>query len=281
MRDGGAALDLEATARLVAWLVDRGVHGLFLAGTTGEGLYLSPEEHHHLTRAVVKAAHGVPSVVHVGALTTAQAVLLARQAVRAEATAVAAVPPFYYAATPGEVLAYYRAVSLAAAPLPVYLYNIPSHARTDLSPELVREIRDAVPRVVGIKDSSGFPGRISDLVKTLGPDFDILCGNDESALNAFQAGAAGVVSSGAGIFPELYLNLYQAWSAGNSEDPKAAQQIITAMQQALGNGARLGWYKYVVAERGIPIGGVRSPLLDPSPAEREAIRAGLQKLGLL
>ena len=281
MQDGGMRLDLEATSRLVAWLVERGVHGLYLAGTTGEGLYLTPQEHRELTRAVVQAARGVPVVAHVGALTTAAAVALAHQAVQAGATAVAAIPPPYYGLTREELLAYFAAIGTAAAPLPLYLYNIPSHARNELPPALVAELRRAVPTLRGIKDSSGFAGRIPDLVKTMGPDFAVVCGNDDKVLSAFQAGAAGIVASGASVFPELYLELHAAWKAGRLAEAEKAQARIVAMQQALGNGARLGWYKYVLAERGVPIGGVRAPLLDPGPADQEAIRKSLQELKLL
>jgi dihydrodipicolinate synthase/N-acetylneuraminate lyase len=281
MQDGGTRLDLEATSRLVAWLVERGIHGLYLAGTTGEGLYLTPQEHRELTRAVVQAARGVPVVAHVGALTTAAAVALAHQAVQAGATAVAAIPPPYYGLTREELLAYFAAIGTAAAPLPLYLYNIPSHARNELPPALVAELRRAVPTLRGIKDSSGFAGRIPDLVKTMGPDFAVVCGNDDKVLSAFQAGAAGIVASGASVFPELYLELHAAWKAGRLAEAEKAQARIVAMQQALGNGARLGWYKYVLAERGVPIGGVRAPLLDPGPADQEAIRKSLQELKLL
>ena len=281
MREGGARVDPDATGRLVAWLVEKGIHGLYIAGTTGEGLYLTAEEHRELTRAVVKAARGLPVVAHVGALTTAQAVALARQAVEAEAAAVAAIPPSYYSMTREERLAYFTAIGKAAMPLPLYLYNIPSHARNDLPPALVKEIRQVVPNVVGIKDSSGFAGRIGSLVQTLGPDFDVVCGNDEMDLSAFQTGAVGIVSSGAGIFPELYLELHAAWKAGRLAQAQEAQTRVIAMQEALGNGARLGWYKFVLAERGIPIGGVRAPLLDPGPADQEAIRRKLKELNLL
>lgn len=281
MKDGGSRIDLEATSRLVSWLVERGIHGLFIAGTTGEGLYLTPDEHRELTRAVVKTARGLPVVAHVGALTTSQAIVLARQAVQAEATAVAAIPPSYYSITREELLAYYTSVGKAADPLPLYLYNIPSHARNDLPPPLVREIRRAVPNVAGIKDSSGFPERIPELVRAMGPDFDVVCGNDETDLAAFQDGATGVVSSGAGVFPELYLALYTAWKAGRLAEAQAAQGRLVAMQQALGDGARLGWYKYVLGLRGVPIGGVRAPLLDPGPAEQEAIRKSLKEMNLL
>lgn len=280
MKDGGTRLDLPATGRLVDWLVEKGIHGLYIAGTTGEGPYLSPAEHRELTRAAVKGAHGIPVAAHVGALTTAQAVALARQAVRAGADAVAAIPPPYYSLTHEELLAHFKAIGDAAAPLPLYLYNIPSHARNDLSPDLVKQIQEVVPNVAGIKDSSGFPGRILELIRTMGPTFDVVCGNDEKDLHAFREGAAGIVASGAGVFPELYLELHAAWKAGQFAEAQAAQDRIVAMQEALGNGARLGWYKFALARRGVQVGGVRAPLLDPTSAEQAAIRKILAELKL-
>ena len=281
MRDAGTRVDVDAATRLVSWLVDGGIHGLYVAGTTGEGLYLSPEEHRELSRAVVKAARGVPVVVHVGALTTAAAVVLARQGVQVEATAVAAIPSPYYSLTRDELFAYFTAIAKAAEPLPLYLYNIPSHARNELPPVFVGECARRVPSVRGIKDSSGVAGRIPDLVKTLGPGFDVVCGNDDKVLHAFQSSAAGIVASGASVFPELYLELHACWKTGRTADAQVAQARIVAMQQALGSGARLGWYKYALALRGIPVGGVRAPLSDPSPAEQEAIRKSLRELKLL
>jgi 4-hydroxy-tetrahydrodipicolinate synthase len=281
MADGGARLDPEAAGRLAEWLVDTGVHGLYIAGTTGEGLYLSADEHQELVRAVVKAARDVPVVAHVGALTTAQAVVLARQAVRADATAVATIPPPYYSLNREELFAHFSAIAAAAEPLPLYLYNIPSHARNELPPTFVAACGRALPNVRGIKDSSGAPGRIPELVKTLGPGFDVVCGNDDKILHAFQVGAAGIVASGASVFPELYLGLHAAWKGGRLADAQAAQARIVAMQHALGNGARLGWYKYVLALRGVPVGGVRPPLMDASPVEQEGIRRRLRELTLL
>jgi len=281
MRDGGTHVDRDAAGRLAGWLVEKDIHGLYIAGTTGEGLYLSPEEHRELVRAVVNAAKGIPVVAHVGALTTAQAVSLARQAAQAGATAVAAIPPPYYSLMREELVAYFTTIAAAAAPLPLYLYNIPSHARNELPPALVAELGRIIPTVGGIKDSSGFPGRIPDLVRTLGSAYDVVCGNDDKVLNAFQVGAAGIVASGASVFPELYLDLHAAWKAGKIQEAETAQAKINAMQLALGNGARLGWYKYVLAQRGIPVGGVRAPLLDPTAAEQATIRERLQELKLL
>jgi 4-hydroxy-tetrahydrodipicolinate synthase len=282
MTDRGTRVDPEAAGRLTTWLVEKGVHGLYIAGTTGEGLYLSPEEHRDLVRAVVKAAKGtVPVVAHVGALTTAQAVGLARQAAQAGATAVAAIPPPYYSLSREELLTYFTAIAQAAAPLSLYLYNIPSHARNELPPSFAADLRRAIPSIAGIKDSSGAAGRIPDLVKTLGPSCDVVCGNDDKILQAFQAGAAGIVASGASVFPELYLGLHTAWKAGRVAEAEETQRQIVAMQKALGNGARLGWYKYVLAQRGVPVGGVRGPLADATLAEQEAIRKSLKAMKLL
>ena len=281
MRDRGTHVDLDATNALGglaggagrAWVVHRGDHG--------RGALPEPGGASELVRAVVNAAKGIPVVAHVGALTTAQAVGLARQAVQAGATAVAAIPPPYYSLNREELLTYFTAIAQAAAPLSLYLYNIPSHARNEVPPPFAADLGRAIPTLRGIKDSSGAPGRISVLVKTLGPDYDVVCGNDDKILQAFQVGAAGIVASGASVFPELYLGLHAAWKAGRVAEAEEAQRQIVAMQQALGNGARLGWYKYVLAQRGVPVGGVRGPLADVTLAEQEAIQKRLKDLRLL
>ena len=182
--------------------------------------------------------------------------------------------------TQAELLAYFTAIAAAAAPLPLYLYNIPSHARNELPPACVANWPGSF-RPWGGSRTASFPGRIPELVRTLGPEYDVVCGNDDKALNAFQVGAAGIVASGASIFPELYLGMHAAWKAGKIQEAETAQARIVAMQLALGNGARLGWYKYVLAQRGIPVGGVRAPLLDPTAAEQLTIRERLTELRLL
>lgn len=276
----GERVDLAAARALTAALVERGVHGLFILGTTGEGLLLSREERQAVLEAVLPAAQGVPVAVHVGALTTATACDLARHAARVGAAAVAAIPPSYYAVTRGELLAHYRAIAAAAAQVPVYLYNIPSHARNDVTPELVHDLRAAIPAVAGIKDSTGEPGRVQRLLEAGGPGFAVINGSDELDLAALQGGAQGIVASGAGLFPELYLALYAAWREQRLADAEAAQRRIVAMQQTLGNGTRLGWYKEVWRLRGLPLGGVRAPLLPATAEEAERVRAGLASLGL-
>lgn len=276
----GERLDLSAARELVGILAARGVHALYALGTTGEAPLLTTAERQSFLEAILPAAGSVPVAVQVGALSTAEACALARHAAQAGAAAVAAIPPSYYAVTAREILEYYRAIARAAAPLPLYLYNIPSHARNDLAPPFVRDLREAIPSAAGIKDSTGNPDRVKRLVRAVGPGFGVINGSDELDLASLQSGACGVVASGAGIFPELYLTLYDAWRGGRVSEAEAAQRKITAMQERLGNGARLGWYKEVWRLRGLSLGGVRAPLLGPTPAESETIRESLAALGL-
>jgi 4-hydroxy-tetrahydrodipicolinate synthase len=276
----GERLDLSAARELVGRLATSGVHALYALGTTGEAPLLTTAERQSFLEAILPAAARVPVAVQVGALSTAEACVLARHAAQAGATAVAAIPPSYYAVTPREILEYYRAIARAAAPLPLYLYNIPSHARNDLKPAFVRDLREAIPSAAGIKDSTGNPDRVKQLVRTVGAGFGVINGNDELDLASFQSGACGIVASGAGIFPELYLGLYGAWREGRLPEAEAAQRKITAMQERLGNGARLGWYKEVWRRRGLSLGGVRAPLLGPTAAEAETIGEALAILGL-
>lgn len=168
--------------------------------------------------------------MHVGALTTAEATTLAAHAARAGAAGVAAIPPSYYAVTPEELQVYYQAIARAAEPLPLYLYNIPSYARNDLALPLVSALRRAIPAIQGIKESSDDPGRIAGLVRAGGSAFEVISGNDGFAWAAFQAGAQGLVSSAAGIFPEVYLALYGACQADRTADAEAAKARVTALQ---------------------------------------------------
>lgn len=257
------SVDHPILERSLDLLIRRGVDAVFVAGTMGEGPLLTTSERKELAETAVRTANGkVPVGVHVGALTTVEATELARHARNAGADAVAAVPPFYYGYGTEELIRHFVAISRAAAPLPVYLYNLPAYCRNHVSPELLIEVAREAANVVGIKESSGDLETLLSFLGAAGDRLDIICGADHLIASAVQHGAVGTVSSGAAVFPELYRPLLEGGSAAT-----AAQQTIDAVQEVLGRGFRVSRYKECWRLQGLDLGTVRSPAMDVGDEE--------------
>ena len=153
--DGG--LDLDAFEAHVRWLDEVGLDGLFVAGTTGEGVLLEYDEVEALAARAVSAAGSLRVIVQVGRPSTRATVALARRALDAGADGVAAYVPWFYPVTPAQVRAHFRALLEAAAGAPAFIYNIPPRTVNDLSPELAGEL--AREGFAGMKDSTGDAAR--------------------------------------------------------------------------------------------------------------------------
>lgn len=120
---------IEETARLVDFLIDRGIHGLFVCGSTGEGVLLSTPERKLVAEATVRQARGrLPVIVHTGSLCVQDAVELTVHAREVGADGAALVPPFYYSLDELALLNYYRTAAHAVPDFPVYVYNIPHNS---------------------------------------------------------------------------------------------------------------------------------------------------------
>ena len=144
--DGVGNIDTVAVTRLVDYLIERGIAGLFPGGTTGEGFLLSLDERRQLGEAVVAAADGrVPVIVHAGAATTGDAVVLTRHALSVGAQAVAVIPPFVYHYGDEALLRHFVAVAESVPELPFYLYNFPAICNNTLTTELVQHIMREAP----------------------------------------------------------------------------------------------------------------------------------------
>ncbi len=276
-------LDTAALGRYLPWLAARGVDGVFLAGTTGEGPLLSVLERRRLLEATLAVARplGLRVVAHVGAATTRAARQLARHAAAAGADAVAAVTPWFYGLDAAALADHFAAVAEAAAGVPFFLYNIPQAARNRVTPELVAAVAQRVPNLAGLKDSQGEGAVLASLVaagRAACPGgFAVFCGGDGLALEALEAGADGIVSGNASTVPEPFADLLHAFRAGDLAAARKAQARIDAVRQALRHGADIGLYKAALAARGVPVGPPRPPL--PSRGVEEAA-AALAAIGL-
>lgn len=292
--EASGAIDLTATAHLVDWLVGRGVDGIFVCGTTGEGPLLDDDERVAVTRAAVAAARGrVPVVAQVGATTTAQTTALAQRCADAGADALAVVTPYYFRYREEELIAHYTAVGAAVSNHPVLAYNIPALTGNALTPSVVRSLRN-LPNLVGMKDSTGDEYGLLQLAEAGGPAFRLIVGADLLSLEVLAMGWAGMVSGPASAIPEPYVALWRVASAGAAESSAAtsgnasdwptiaaAYRQVVAACHALRNGADIPRIKAALHLRGVIAPHVRAPLrglAERDPVELAAVKGLVDSL---
>ena len=260
--DRHGALDNGATAGLVHFLIERGIHGLLPGGTTGEGPLLVAEERRALAETVVRAANGqVPVIIHSGAITTGEAIELTRHAQSCGAAGAALITPFYYRFSDQALFSHFVQICAAVPDFPIYLYNNPAVTGNHISAELVARLVEACPNIVGMKDSGG---RLENLLRCMSlrdGAFNTASGNDGDILAALALGMDACVSGNANFVPELVVALADAASSGDLERARHLQQQLNAVRDVLEDGRDLSLFKGVLARRGLPVGDVRAPML--------------------
>jgi dihydrodipicolinate synthase/N-acetylneuraminate lyase len=252
LRDGGAALDEDAFAPYVDFLVDGELDGMLALGTTGEGILLSTEERKSAADAFVGAAAGRFQVaVHCGAQTTADTVELARHARDVGADAVAVIGPPYYAYDDEALYRHFAAAAEAAAPTPFYLYEFKARAGYSIPLSVIERLGD---RVAGLKVSNR---PFEEVEPYMIDGLDVFIGAEALVDEGLERGAAGSVSGLAAAFPE-----------GGAEKRKALERF--PFQAAL---------KTVLGLRGVPVReDVRAPLRTLSQDERAELERWLESL---
>ena len=207
-------LDAAGLQRLVEHLIDGGVHGLFILGTTGEAPSLSYRLRQELIDRVCRQVSlRVPVLVGVTDTSFVESVKLAQHAAHAGAQAVVLSAPYYFPAGQPELLEYVQDIA-GELPLPVFLYNMPSHTKLTFEPETIRKALE-IDNIVGLKDSSAqmiYFHKLRQLVADR-PDFSLLVGPEELLGESVLLGGHGGVCGGANLFPRLYVDLYEAASA--------------------------------------------------------------------
>jgi dihydrodipicolinate synthase/N-acetylneuraminate lyase len=249
LRDGGAALDEDAFAPYVDFLVEGGLDGVLALGTTGEGILLSTEERRRAADLFISAAGGRFQVaVHCGAQTTADTVALARHAVEAGADAVAVIGPPYYAFDEEALYRHFAAAAEAAEALPFYLYEFKARTGYSIPLSVIERLGD---RVAGLKVSNQpFESVEPYLIEGL----DVFIGAETLVGRGLERGAAGSVSGLAAAFPE-----------GGVEKRAVLERF--PFQSAL---------KTVLGLRGLPVRpDVRAPLRTLTPEERAELEQWL------
>lgn len=265
--DDAGAISPERVRALAEYLIQKGVKGLYVGGSSGECIYHSVAERKAVLENVMAVAKGRATIIaHVACNNTADSAELAAHAESLGVDAIAAIPPIYFHLPDRAVAKYWNDISAAAPNTDFVIYNIPQLAGVALSGPLLRTMLQN-PRVIGVKNSS-MP--VQDIEMWRDEGAVVFNGPDEQLLSGLAAGAVGGIGGTYGAMPDLFLAIYRLVNEGKiplaREIQDACCQVIYRMCSAQGN--MYAVIKGVLRENGGPdIGGVRAPLYDLQPED--------------
>ena len=267
--DENEDVDIRRAELLTDFLINQGVHGLYITGSTGEGFLMTGEERKVFAEAVVKTAAGrVPVIVHVGDIGTRKSIDLAEHAERIGADAISSVPPFYYKFSPDDIYSYYNDISSSVG-IPMIVYNIALAGLMDN--KLVRRLT-SIPGVKGLKFTSREHDDMCALKMELGKDFRIFSGCDEMATQGLLAGADGIIGSFYNMMPDTFIRIYELASAGDFKAAFEVQKVATTVIKYLVQWDFFPIMKTLMTEAGIDVGYSRRPFHLPDTETMKNVR---------
>ncbi|MEW2167777.1 dihydrodipicolinate synthase family protein [Streptomyces sp. NPDC007084] len=288
-------VDVPSLVRLIDHLMDAGVHGLFVLGSTSEVAYLTDRQRWLVVETAAGHVAGrLPVLAGAIDMTTPRVLEHARAARAAGADAVVVTAPFYTRTHPAETARHYRLVA-AGAGLPVLAYDLPASVHTKLSPELVLGLA-AEGVLAGLKDSSGDLGSFRAVVTGARnlpgvSGFSVLTGSEVVVDAALALGAHGVVPGLGNVDPAGYVRLYELCAAGDTEGARAEQERLCELFGLVdvgdparmgGSSSALGAFKAALFLRGvIACPATAEPQVPLSEAEVERVGKYLAGAGLL
>lgn len=271
-------VDTEKMKQLVKVYKDRGVKGVYVCGSTGEGFLLSMDERKKVVEAVKEAAgDDFTIIVHVGCASTKESIELAKHCEEVGVDAVSAVPCVYYHLPEASVLMHWNAI-VDATDLPFIIYNIPQLTGFNLTPELLGELSKN-EKIVGVKNSAEPVYLMERYRQAAGDDFVIFNGSDEQFVGGRLMGADSGIGGTYGCMPELFVELDRLINNNEIEKAKALQFKINECIFALLSCKSLyGAAKQVMTIRfGIDCGQPRSPFLPVTAEEAKPVADLIEK----
>lgn len=266
------SLDLESAKKMSDWLIKKGVHGLFIAGTNGEFHLLSDDERVELTKAVVQEANRrVPVIAGAGCCGTQHTIELSKRLAEAGANALSLVTPYYLVPNQEDLYQHFKTIA-ESVDIPFLLYNIPGQTGCKIEPETAERLAD-IENIIGIKDSGGdFDTQLKYIEISKKKNFIVLNGSDSLMLKSFKAGAVGSVAATSNVIPEIEIKLYDEFLKGNLEQAQHQRNLMDPLRMALKKCVAPAVMKKTLNMMGIHAGVTRRPVQMPKEETVEIIK---------
>lgn len=256
-------INTEEIKKLVKVYKSKGVSGVYVCGSTGEGFLLSTEERMQVVESVKEAAgDDFTVIVHVGCAGTKESIKLAKHAEAVGVDAVSAVPSVYYRLSPKCVEKHWQGI-IDSTELPFIIYNIPQLTGFNLPLDLFKKMAEN-PKVIGIKNSEEPVYNMERYRTVAGDDFIIFNGSDEQFLGGRLMGANAGIGGTYGTMPELFVALDKLINEDKIQQAKKLQyKINDVIFDLLSLESLYGAAKQVISRRfGVDAGVPRSPFLE-------------------
>jgi 4-hydroxy-tetrahydrodipicolinate synthase len=271
--DEMGAVDTEAARRLAVHLLERGSHGLVIAGTTGECPTLTDEEEIELLRAVrAEVGDDVLLICGTGTNDTRHSGELTKMAAQNGADASLVVAPYYNKPNRAGLRAHFETVAEAVPELPMVMYNIPARVVINMPPDLLAELA-AVDNIVAVKQAND---------EELGPidGLSILAGNDNTFLRVLEFGGAGGITVASHVVGTQMREMWDAAQDGDLDRARALDAELTPVYEGLSVTTNPIPVKTALELLGVASGRLRLPLVPADAEQRAAIKTALEGIGL-
>jgi 4-hydroxy-tetrahydrodipicolinate synthase len=279
--DRRGEIDEPELRRYVDWLIERGVHGLYPNGSTGEFTRFTAEERRRIIDIIADQNRGrLPILAGAAEANTRETIRACEHYQALGVRAVAIVSPFYYKLSPAGVYAYFKEIA-DNSPIDVTLYNIPMFA-SPIDVPTVQRLAGECPRIAAIKDSSGdLPHmmRMIAAVRPVRPDFAFLTGWDAALMPMLLVGCDGGTNATSGVVPEITRKLYDLTIARRLDEARELQYRLLKLFDAMIYSAEFPeGFRAALRLRGINTGAGRQPQSDVQQRHLEELSDQLQCL---
>ncbi|KJS21542.1 MAG: hypothetical protein VR72_09940 [Clostridiaceae bacterium BRH_c20a] len=266
--------------KLVNWLIEEGVNGLFPLGSVGEFIHLSFEQKVQIMKTVVNEARGrVPVLPSATESNAKKSIMLAKKAKELGCKGVVIAPTYYYPVSQEMMEEHFEQVAQAVSDLPIILYNIPLFG-TPISYDVVKRL-SRIENVVAMKDSSGSMVDLlhfMDKVRLIGENINILVGREEMLYSGLMVGAKGTMSATVGIVPEAMINIYKCWQQGDFRKANEIQFSILLLVRAMFALPFPLGFKIALELRGFVMGEPQQPLSDAEQYNYLKVKSRIEKI---
>jgi len=276
----GGEIDSIKTSRFMHYLIEQGIHGLFVGGSTGEASLMTPEQRKQIIQIGIEVARGrLPVLAGTGCNGTKMTIELSRYAQDTGADGVVVSMPHYPKPDQQAIYEHYRAIKQEIG-IPLFIYNYPDQYGVDIDPETVARLAWE-GLIQGIKDTHVDLDHTLEIIRLAGDRMTVWQGFDSKLFSALCLGASGGIFTLANIIPREMVSIYQSFQEARWEDARQQQFKIMGLVGALSRRHDMQLLKEGLKMLGHDVGDALMPTSRVPDELIEALRDELTKLGLI